>query len=71
MKHELELRGAIHETIRKMKRKGTTGASVDCLKQNVDTQSLTSSPGWFHANFERIAIETASKLKFAILKGGE
>lgn len=64
-----ELQTCIQATIRMMKRKGTTGASVDCLKQNVNTRGLTCSPEWYHANFQRVATEVAGKLKFTLMGG--
>lgn len=71
LSHEQELQVSIQDTIRKMKRIGTTGATLECLKQNVSTRNLTSTPAWYHANFPRIAHEQAKRMKFVILKGGE
>lgn len=63
------LRTNIAEAILQMKREGTIGASVNCLKQCTSTRGLSISPYMFHADFEEHARAVAKTLKFKIYKG--
>lgn len=53
------LKKHIRETIREMKKKGTTGCSVENLKQCTPTNGLTCSVSAYHLLFPEIAKETA------------
>lgn len=63
------LRTNIAEAILGMKREGTIGASVACLKQCTSTRGLSCSPFMFAQGFEEHAREVAKTLKFKIYKG--
>jgi len=63
------LRTNIASAILQMKREGTTGASVNCLKQCTPTRGLSCSPYMFQTEFEQHARAVARALKFKIYKG--
>ena len=62
------LRSNIGDAIKRMKKEGTTGASVNCLKQCISTRGLSVHPSVFHAEFEEHARKVARVMKFKIYK---
>lgn len=56
----------IRETIAKMKRRGTTGASIACLFQNTPTTGVTVPPNIYRHIFVELAKEVAIKRRFSI-----
>lgn len=61
-----QLEKNIAAAIKRMKKSGTTGASLDCLKQNTSTSGLTMSVPAYHASFAEVAAKVAAKMKFQI-----
>lgn len=57
----------ITTTIRKMKKNGTTGASLACLKQNVSTRGLMCSISEYNERFPVIAKIVANRHHFEII----
>jgi hypothetical protein len=53
-----------------MKRQGTIGASIDCLRQNTTTKGVDVHPSLYNAMFADIAKKVAKQLKFSILDDG-
>mgnify|MGYP001586937969 CR=1 FL=1 len=62
------LRSNIGDAIMRMKKEGTTGASVECLKQCTSSRGLTCPAHEFHAEFETWAKDVAKTLKFKVYK---
>jgi hypothetical protein len=58
----------VRNTIKKAKREGTTGMSIDCLFQCTSTKGVTVPVGVYRRMFEECVPEIASKLKFNIYK---
>jgi hypothetical protein len=57
----------ITATIRKMKKNGTIGASLACLKQNVSTRGLMCSVSEYNERFPIIAKIVANQNHFEII----
>jgi hypothetical protein len=57
----------IRQTIKRMKRDGTTGCSIENLKQCTPTNGLSCSVSMYHLEFPKIALEIAKKYHFGIL----
>jgi hypothetical protein len=58
----------ITATIRKMKKNGTTGASLACLKQNVSTRGLMCSISEYNERFPIVAKSVAKQNYFEIIE---
>jgi hypothetical protein len=56
----------IQTTIRKMKKDGTTGAGIECLKQCVSTRGLMCSVNEYNTRFPIIAKTVANQMHFHI-----
>lgn len=56
----------IHLTILRMKRQGTIGTSVDCLRQNTPTNGVACHPSQYNELFADIASKVAKHLNFQL-----
>jgi hypothetical protein len=65
-KSESAIANNIQLTILRMKRQGTIGASIDCLRQNTPTKGVDVHPGQYNAMFADIATKVAKQLSFEL-----
>jgi hypothetical protein len=63
-----EIKKNIADTIRRMKRAGTIGASVDCLIQNTPTTGVIVPPAKYRELFESAAAQLASRMRFNLYR---
>lgn len=61
------IRERVAQAIRKMKREGTTGASLPCLRQCTPTLGVHCAPSDYNRLFQEAATEQAKVLRFRIL----
>lgn len=58
-----EIRTAIRAAIRTMRKRGTVGASIECLKANISTRGLTCPVPYFHNRFPALAAEVVAEFR--------
>jgi hypothetical protein len=61
-----EIRKNITDTIRKMKKSGTTGASIGCLFQCTPTTGVTVEVSEYRSMFESAAKTIADRMRFQL-----
>jgi len=57
----------IDATIKRMKREGTIGASLACLRQNTPTRGVDIPVPLYRDVFDQLAVELAKKHNFKLL----
>jgi len=62
-----EIKKNIAATIRRMKRSGTTGASLDCLIQCTPTTGVIVPPAQYRELFATAATSLAGRMRFEII----